>query len=102
MRRIIMAALLVALLWSTGSEAGPKKVTMPTYEEFILDNGLTVFVMETREVPLVTMRLLLPVGSVHDIPGKEGIANMTARLLLKGAAGKTAEEISETVEGMGG
>jgi zinc protease len=58
--------------------------------------------METREVPLVTVRLLLPVGSAHDIPGKEGIANLTARMLLKGADGRTAEEIAEYVEGMGG
>lgn len=102
MRKLILAALLVALLCSVSLAAGPKKVTMPSYEEFTLDNGLTVFVMETREVPLVTMRLLLPVGSAHDIPGKEGIANLTARLLLKGAAGMTAEEISATVEGIGG
>ncbi len=102
MRRIIIAALLAALLCSVGLAAGPRKVTMPSYEEYELDNGLTVFVMETREVPLVTMRLLLPVGSAQDIPGKEGIANLTARLLLKGAAGMTAEEISATVEGIGG
>ncbi len=103
MRRFfIILAIFSLLLCSVCLAAGPKKVTMPPYEEFILDNGLTVYVMETREVPLVTMRLLLPIGSVHDIPGKEGIASLTARLLLKGAAGKTAEEISETVEGMGG
>lgn len=102
MRRIIIAALLVALLCSVCLAAGPKKVTMPPCEEFILDNGLTVYIMETSEVPLATMRLLLPVGSARDIPGKEGIANLTARLLLKGAAGRTAEEISATVEGIGG
>jgi zinc protease len=101
-RNLILLAVTVVLLGAAGLEAGPKKVTLPPYEEFTLKNGLTVYVMETREVPLVTMRLLVPVGSAHDSAGKEGIAGLTAGLLLKGAAGKTAEEISETVEGMGG
>lgn len=79
-----------------------KNITLPPYEEHILDNGLRVFIMETREVPLVTVRLLVPVGSALDAPGKEGIANLTARMLLKGAGGKTAEEIAEYIEGMGG
>jgi len=82
--------------------AGLKNVTLPAYEEHTLDNGLRVFIMETREVPLVTVRLLIPVGSAHDTPGKEGVANLTARMLLKGAGGRTAEEIAEYIEGMGG
>ena len=99
----ILAA--AAVMVSSGADAyaaGPKKVTLPPYEEHTLDNGLRVFIMETREVPLVTVRMLLPVGSAHDMPDKEGIANLTARMLLKGAGGRTAEEIAEYIEGMGG
>jgi len=100
-----MMLIVAAFAMSPGTAAdaaGPKKVTLPPYEEHTLDNGLRVFIMETREVPLVTVRLLIPVGSAHDTPGKEGIANLTARMLLKGAGGRTAEEIAEYIEGMGG
>ena len=99
---MFMAAALVTLPGDAALASGPKKVTLPPYEEHTLDNGLRVFIMETREVPLVTLRLLLPVGSAHDITGREGIANLTARMLLKGAAGRTAEEIAGYIEGMGG
>jgi len=88
-----------------GTSAGAaelKNVTLPPFEEHTLDNGLRVFIMETREVPLVTVRLLVPAGSAQDAPGKEGVANLTARMLLKGAGGRTAEEIAEYIEGMGG
>ena len=48
MRRLFtIAAIFSLLLCSVCLAASPKKVTMPPYEEFTLDNGLTVFVMET-------------------------------------------------------
>lgn len=99
---IFVAAALVMLPGTAALAAGPKKVTLPPYGEHTLDNGLRVFIMETREVPLVSVRLLIPIGSAHDTPGREGIANLTARMLLKGAGGSTAEEIAEYIEGIGG
>ncbi|MBN1164753.1 MAG: insulinase family protein [Candidatus Krumholzibacteriota bacterium] len=82
--------------------AAPKDVKLPPYQEYTLENGLKIFIVETREVPLVTMRLLIPAGSAQDISGREGIANLTANTLMKGAAGLGAEEISEAIEGVGG
>ncbi len=99
---VICIAAACAISPGGAAAEGLKNVTLPAYEEHTLDNGLRVFIMETREVPLVTVRLLVPVGSALDIPGKEGIANLTARMLLKGAGGRTAEEIAEYIEGMGG
>ncbi len=103
MKRIFaLAAAMLILLSPVLMLAGPGKVTLPHYEGRTLDNGLEVFIMETHEVPLVTIRLLIPAGSARDAQGKEGIANLTARLLMKGAAGLGADEISEAVEGVGG
>ena len=99
---MFVAAACVMPPGGTAYAAGLKNISLPDYEEYTLDNGLRVFIMETREVPLVTLRLLLPAGSAQDIQGKEGIANLTARMLLKGAGGRKAEEIAEYVEGMGG
>jgi zinc protease len=97
----VIVAVLVFLV-PLALPAGPKDVKLPSYTEKTLGNGLKVFVMETREVPLVTVRLLVPAGSAHDPSGSDGIANLAARLLMKGAGGKSAEEISEAVEGIGG
>jgi zinc protease len=58
--------------------------------------------METHELPLVSLQLLLPAGSATDEPGAEGVANLTGRLLTKGAAGLTANQIAESIEEVGG
>ncbi len=97
----IILALLVLII-PLSVRAVPGKVELPPFKETILKNGLKVFVMETVEVPMLTIRLLIPAGSMHDVPGREGVAGLTAGLIAKGAAGMSAEEISETVEGVGG
>jgi zinc protease len=97
---VLLAAILIAA--AVPAAAGTRDVKLPGYEEHIMKNGLKVFVVPTSEVPLVTMRLLVPAGSCTDGPGGEGLAGMTARLLLKGAGGMGAEEISASVEGVGG
>jgi zinc protease len=96
---VLMIALLVIAM---AASAGPKKVTLPAYDDHTLENGIILKTMVTKEVPLVTLRLVIPVGSVHDGGGKDGIANLTARLLMKGAAGIMADEIAETIESVGG
>lgn len=37
--------------------------------------------------PLITVRVLFDAGSASDEPGREGITNLTARLMAEGAAG---------------
>jgi zinc protease len=102
MRRIVSIIIALALLWGASVHADTKDIKLPPYKEHKLDNGLRVFIVRTDEVPLVTMRLLLPAGSSLEKEGKDGVANLTADLLIKGAAGRGAEEISETIEGVGG
>ncbi len=103
MRRILSVLIAAAVIAaSVPAVSGTRDVKLPDYEEHVMKNGLKVFVVETSEVPLVTMRLLIPAGSCSDGPGSEGLAGMTARLLLKGAGGKGADEISSSVEGVGG
>lgn len=81
--------------------AGPARALPPVREQ-ALDNGLRVFIVESHEVPLVSFRLLVPVGSARDGVGAEGIANLAGRLLLKGAGGRSAEQIAESIEELGG
>ncbi len=96
-------ARALALAASVALAAGPGPAgALPPIREQTLANGLRVFVAETREVPLVSFRLLVPVGSALDGPGREGVANLTGRLLLKGAGGRSAEEIAEAIEEVGG
>ena len=103
MKRIALLAVAAALvLLPAIALAGSGAMKLPAFKEHDLGNGLKVFVMETREVPLVTMRLLVPAGSAMDDRAGEGIANLTGRLLQKGAARLTEDEISNMIEEVGG
>jgi zinc protease len=53
-------------------------------------------------LPLVAIRLVILSGSASDPVGKHGLADMTAGLLRRGTLKRTADEINEAVEFVGG
>lgn len=68
-----------------------------------LNNGLRVFVLSSTRQPAVTVRLVLTAaGAVHDPPGGPGVAAMTANLLTQGTEKRTAQQIAEAIDFVGG
>jgi zinc protease len=57
----------------------------PVIQRARLENGLRVWTIEQRAVPLVTVLLLLRRGSAADPPEHEGLAAITGDLLDEGA-----------------
>ncbi len=81
----------------------PRSVRFPTPVEKTLPNGLRVIVAPRPEsVPLVTALLLIKTGAEADPPALGGLADMTANLLTKGTKTRTAPEIAEAIEALGG
>jgi zinc protease len=74
----------------------------PPFRETVLPNGLRILVVESHKQPIVSLSLSFAAGSIFDPAGKEGLSEMVAGLLTKGAGTRTAEQISETIEGAGG
>ncbi|MEW5737480.1 MAG: pitrilysin family protein [Myxococcota bacterium] len=74
---------------------------LPPHEVRVLDNGLTLHVVKRSSLPLVAVRLVVRAGSAFDLPGERGVADFASRLLRRGAAGKSADEISEAVDLVG-
>ncbi len=74
----------------------------PPFQEATLPNGLRLLVVENRRQPIVAMTLAFPAGTAHDPSGKEGLADMVAGLLTKGAGARSAEQVAEAIEGAGG
>ena len=79
-----------------------RKVTFPPYEMRTLANGLQVITVLHHEQPVVTMRMLVRAGSVQDLPGKAGVANLAAALLDQGTTSKSAEQIADQIDFIGG
>jgi zinc protease len=67
-----------------------------------LPNGLGVIVVPTSRLPLVDFRLVASAGAVHDPAGREGVAELTAELLTQGAGKRTAKQLADDIEFVGG
>ena len=81
----------------------PRPYGFPKAATKTLANGIRVFVISNAEQPAVTMRLVLPAaGSIHDPAAKPGVAEMTADLLTQGTATRTAQQIAEAIDFVGG
>ncbi len=67
-----------------------------------LPNGIVLLVSEQRAVPIVTVSMLIQAGSILDPPDKPGVANLMAELVTQGTKTRTAPQISEAIEFVGG
>ncbi len=82
---------------------GPaKSVSIPAVKETKLKNGLTVAVVEKPGVPLVTAQLIVRSGASSETIKNAGLADITASMLTKGTKTRTAEQIAEEMEFLGG
>jgi zinc protease len=89
------AAALLVWLMNTGVLHAA-----PAIQHWETDKGTRVYFVPARELPMVDIRMLFAAGSAHD-DGKPGLANLVSGLLDKGAAGLSANEIADRLEGLG-
>jgi zinc protease len=80
----------------------PRPVNFPPYEVRTLPNGLQIVVVPHHEQPAVSIRLLIQSGSAYDPPGKSGVANLMASLLDQGTTTRSAAQIADTIDYIGG
>ena len=74
------AVSAVALLLCGTSYADVK---LAVHKE-VLPNGLTVLLHPNKQAPTVSCRLFYVTGSVHEVPGKSGLAHILEHELFKG------------------
>lgn len=73
---------------------------LPSYQKFTLKNGLTVYLMEQHEVPLISVSAMVPAGAVRDTE-KAGLASATANALMLGTQKYSKDELEETLDYIG-
>ena len=116
MRRALVASILAlgvglaavsAQVASWPSENPPRPlpsrpVSFPPYEVRTMPNGMQVIVVMHHEQPEVTMRILVRAGAAADPPGKGGTAALVASLMDQGTTTKSAREIADAIDSIGG
>src|SRR4051812_29528183 len=67
-----------------------------------LSNGLRLLVREDPRLPLVSMAAVFRGGLLAETPKTNGITRLMAKVLLKGTKTRSAEEIADAIEAVGG
>ena len=64
----------------------------------MLDNGLSVYVVENHKSPIIESRLYYKVGSLNDEVGKGGIAHLLEHMMFRGTKRIKSDEFNNIVE----
>ncbi len=75
-------------------------LVIPQPERVVLDNGMTVLLMEDHELPLISLSAFIRTGSRLEPKDKIGIASLTGTVLRTGGTTKqSGDELDEFLEG---
>lgn len=77
------------------------QVKLPPYARQMLPNGIVLDVIPRRDVPLVTIRVLVRGGIESDPAELSGLASATAEALRRGTATRSAEQFSRSLDELG-
>ena len=79
----------------------PRAYHFPHFERRTLTNGVRLVVAPVRKLPLVTALLVVEGGAVGEPDGREGLAQLTAKLLLEGTTTSDGADLTERAERLG-
>jgi zinc protease len=79
-----------------------KPISAGEVQKFELSNGLRLLVREDARLPLVAMGAVFRSGLLAETPQTNGITRLMAKALLKGTTTRTAEQIANEIEAVGG
>ena len=74
-------------------------VKLPKYDRFVLQNGMAVYLMEDRDLPLVNGTMLVRTGDRLEAADKVGLAEFTGEVMRTGGTRKhTPDQLNEMLE----
>jgi zinc protease len=79
----------------------PRDYHFPHFERRTLENGVKLVVAPVKKLPLATVVVLVDAGAVCDPDGREGTAQLTAKLIIEGTAEHDGAELTELFEQLG-
>ena len=77
------------------------QVKIPEVWQGELSNGMQVYGIQNKELPLVFFNIDLKGGLLLDNPDKVGVAHLMAELMTKGTKNKTPEALEEAIQSLG-
>jgi zinc protease len=83
-------------------DLGPERAfAFPHIGRATLGNGLRVWTVEHRQVPLIAVLALVPVGAAADPPQQPGLAGITGDMLDEGCGDRSALDVHDALGRIG-
>jgi len=77
----------------------PVTITVPEVERVVLENGLIVYLLPDRELPLVTVSAMIRTGAIYEPADKVGLAGLTGAVMRTGGTARfTGDQGDEELE----
>ena len=108
---LIVVTALLLLLWHTSAIAQTplhytdlsfpalKEVEVPAYTRFQMDNGMVVYLMEDRDLPLVGGTAMFRTGDRYEEVEKVGLAGLVGTVMRSGGTSKhSPDELNQLLE----
>lgn len=83
------------------SAGAPRPYQFPGFERARLKSGLQVVTAPVQKLPLVSIIALIDAGATRDVPGTDGLAVLTAKLLLEGTTRLDGSALTDAFERLG-
>ncbi len=78
-----------------------KPIPIPEVAAFTLANGMKVYLLEDRELPMISGAALIRTGNLFDPPGKTGLATLAGMVIRTGGTkSKTGDQWNEELENL--
>lgn len=92
--------ILFSLACMTSLAMNAQDYKLPAYQTFTLKNGLTVYLMEQHDVPMINVSAILPAGAIYD-GDKAGLASLTSVALKHGTKKYPKAKLDEELDFIG-
>lgn len=79
----------------------PCSIAVPDIHSWQSETGAEIFFVRADEIPIVDIELIFDAGGARNSPQYAGLAALTNSLLDEGAAGLTADQISQGFDDLG-
>ena len=79
----------------------PRSYHFPAFERRTLPNGMRLVVAPVAKLPRVSITAVIDAGASVEREGQDGVAALTAQLLLEGAAGLDGAALTDRFERIG-
>ncbi len=78
------------------------RVRLPRPIEATLDNGLSVIILEDARFPTVQVQWQVGgAGPIHEPADRSGLADLTSRMLMESAGGRSSESLAREIASLG-